>query len=242
MSTGAACDLTGRVALVTGAARGLGAAIVRTFADRGATVVVADADADEATATASSIGPLASSRRLDVREAGEWQQVVDATVAEHGRLDVLVNNAGVYRKAPIEEWSDEDIALVLDVNLRGTILGVRAAARAMADGGSIVNIASTAGLSGHRNALPYSATKFGIRGVTRSAALELGGRGIRVNTVCPGPIETQMMRAGEVDWSNLPLARAADPQEVANLVAFLASDAASYCTGGDYTVDGGLSA
>ncbi len=219
--------LDGRVALVSGAGRGLGAAIATELSDRGATVVAADVEG----------GDL----ELDVRDPAQWREVTDAIVAEHGRFDVLVNNAGVYRKAPIGEWSDDDLALVLDVNLLGTILGVREAARAMSDGGAIVNISSTAGLAGHKDALPYSATKFGVRGVTRSAALELADRGIRVNAVCPGPIETAMV-AGQADWSAVPLARAADPAEVAALVAFLSSDAAAYCTGGDYTADGGLSA
>ncbi len=219
--------MKGKVALVTGAGRGLGAAIAAELSARGAQVVAADM--------------AGGSVCLDVRDSAQWRDVVDTIVAEHGRLDVLVNNAGVYRKAPIGEWSDDDLALVLDVNLLGTILGVREAARTMSDGGAIVNISSTAGLAGHRDALPYSATKFGVRGVTRSAALELADRGIRVNAVCPGPIETAMV-GGQVDWSHLPLARAADPAEVAALVAFLSSDAAAYCTGGDYTVDGGLSA
>lgn len=235
-------DLTGKVALVTGAGRGLGAAIAAGLAARGALVVAADVDASAAAETARTIGEPAASYGLDVRDAAQWRTVVDAVVADHGSLDILVNNAGVYRKAPIEDWSDEDIALVLDINLLGTILGVREAARSMADGGAIVNISSTAGLSGHRNALPYSATKFAVRGVTRSAALELGDRGIRVNAVCPGAIATSMLDPGLTDWSHLPLARPAAPDEVAGLVAFLASSAAGYCTGGEYAVDGGLSA
>lgn len=234
--------LDGKVALVTGAGRGLGAAIAAGLAARGARVVVVDLDETAAKGTAEQIGRAATYRRLDVRDAADWRATVTATLEEAGSLDVLVNNAGVYRKAPIEDWSDEDIALVLDVNLLGTILGVREASRSMADGGAIVNISSTAGLSGHRHALPYSATKFAVRGVTRSAALELADRGIRVNAVCPGAIATSMLDPSLTDWSHLPLGRPADPSEVADLVAFLASSAAAYCTGGEYTVDGGISA
>jgi 3alpha(or 20beta)-hydroxysteroid dehydrogenase len=234
--------LTGKVALVTGAAGGLGAAVAAVLVEAGAHVVLGDSDLAGATRTAAGIGPDAAAVELDVRDAGHWDRVTDGIRAQHGHWDVLVNNAGVYRKTPLAEMADDDIDLVLDVNLRGTVLGTRAAARSMADGGAIVNISSTAGLSGHRHALVYSATKFGVRGVTRSAALELGERGIRVNAVCPGPIETPMMRADQVDWSAVPLSRAADPREVAALITFLASDAAAYCTGGEHTVDGGLSA
>ncbi|MBM0127827.1 SDR family NAD(P)-dependent oxidoreductase [Pimelobacter simplex] len=235
-------DLTGRVALVTGAAGGLGAAVAAGLAEAGAHVVLGDTDLAGATRTAAGIGGSASAVELDVRDAGHWDRTTSEITQRHGRWDVLVNNAGVYRKAPLAEMTDDDLCLVLDVNLRGTVLGTRAAARSMADGGAIVNVSSTAGLSGHRHALVYSATKFGVRGVTRSAALELGERGIRVNTVCPGPIETPMMRADQVDWSAVPLSRAADPREVAALITFLASDAAAYCTGGEHAVDGGLSA
>lgn len=240
--SGPVIDLTGRVALVTGAAGGLGAAVAATFAEAGARVVLGDTDLAGATRTAAEIGGDASAVELDVRDSGAWQRVVEQLHEQHGRWDVLVNNAGVYRKAPLAEMTDDEIDLVLDVNLRGTVLGTRAAARSMADGGAIVNISSTAGLAGHRHALVYSATKFGVRGVTRSAALELGERGIRVNAVCPGPIETPMMRADQVDWSAVPLSRAAETREVAALVTYLASDAAAYCTGGDHTVDGGLTA
>lgn len=240
--TGPVIDLTGKVALVTGAAGGLGAAVAAALAEAGAHVVLGDTDLAGATRTAADIGAHAVAVELDVRDPGAWERVTAGLREKHGSWDVLVNNAGVYRKAPLAEMADDEIDLVLDVNLRGTVLGTRAAARSMADGGAIVNISSTAGLAGHRNALVYSATKFGVRGVTRSAALELGERGIRVNAVCPGPIETPMMRADQVDWSAVPLSRAAEPREVAALVTYLASDAAAYCTGGDHTVDGGLSA
>ncbi|MEI7056689.1 SDR family NAD(P)-dependent oxidoreductase [Nocardioides sp. CCNWLW239] len=244
--TGPVIDLTGKVALVSGAAGGLGAAVAEAFAAAGARVVLADTDHAGATRTADRIAArsagTAEAVELDVRDATAWERVTTSIRERHGSWDVLVNNAGVYRKGPIAEMADDEIDLVLDVNLRGTVLGTRAAARSMADGGAIVNISSTAGLAGHRHALVYSATKFGVRGVTRSAALELGERGIRVNAVCPGPIETPMMRADQVDWSAVPLSRAAAPREVAALVTYLASDAAAYCTGGDHTVDGGLSA
>lgn len=240
--TGPVIDLTGKVALVTGAAGGLGAAVATALAEAGAHVVLGDTDLAGATRTAKEIGEDAEAVELDVRDPGAWERVTAGLGARHGRWDVLVNNAGVYRKAPLAEMADDEIELILDVNLRGTVLGTREAARSMADGGAIVNISSTAGLAGHRHALVYSATKFGVRGVTRSAALELGERGIRVNAVCPGPIETPMMRADQVDWSAVPLSRAAEPREVAALVTYLASDAAAYCTGGDHTVDGGLSA
>jgi 3alpha(or 20beta)-hydroxysteroid dehydrogenase len=235
-------DLTGKVALVTGVAGGLGAAVAAVLAEAGAHVVLGDSDLAGAARTAADIGGTTRAVELDVRDAAQWARVTADIQAQHGRWDVLVNNAGVYRKTPLAEMADDDIDLVLDVNLRGTVLGTRAAARSMADGGAIVNVSSTAGLSGHRHALVYSATKFGVRGVTRSAALELGERGIRVNAVCPGPIATPMMRVDQVDWSAVPLSRAADPREVAALITFLASDAAAYCTGGEHTVDGGLSA
>lgn len=235
-------SLQGRVALITGAARGQGAAEAQLFADLGATVVVTDADESAAKEVAADIGRDATSHHLDVRDVDEWERVVYAVTSVHGRLDVLVNNAGVYRKGPLTTWTLDEIRLVLDVNLLGTILGVRTVASAMTTGGSIVNIASTTGLRGHALAAPYSASKFGVRGVTRSAALELGPRGIRVNAVCPGGVDTPMIDADAADWSEVPIQRPGTSAEVAQLVAFLASDASTYCTGAEFVIDGGLTA
>lgn len=235
-------SLHGKVALITGAARGQGAAEAQLFAELGATVVVTDADESAAKEVAADIGRDATSHHLDVRDVDEWERVVYAVTSDHGRLDVLVNNAGVYRKGPLTTWTLDEIRLVLDVNLLGTILGVRTVGPAMTRGGSIVNIASTAGLSGHALAAPYSASKFGVRGVTRSAALELGPRGIRVNAVCPGGVDTPMIDADAADWSEVPIPRPGTSAEVAQLVAFLASDASTYCTGAEFVIDGGLTA
>jgi len=250
--------LDGKVAIITGAGSGQGAAEARLFAQLGATVVVTDRDEDGGRAVAAEINsatyrPQAaglagahSSRELiarfhplDVADSAAWASVVGAVVAEYGRVDVLVNNAGVWRKAPLDEWTDAAVEQLVAVNLLGPIYGVLEVAKIMPAGSSIVNVASTAGIRGHGGALPYSATKWGLRGVSRSAAQELGPRGIRVNCVCPGVIDTPMIDAASLDLSRQPLARAGRPDEVAEVVAFLASDASAYCTGAEIVVDGG---
>jgi 3alpha(or 20beta)-hydroxysteroid dehydrogenase len=229
--------LDGKVALITGAGSGQGAAEAALFAALGSTVIVTDRDEPAGRSVARSIG--ASFLPLDVSDSAAWASAVADVTADHGRVDVLVNNAGIWRKAPIGDWTDESIEQMVAVNLLGPLYGMRAVAPVMPAGGAIVNVASTAGVRGFGGALPYAATKWGLRGLSRSAAQEFGPRGIRVNCVCPGVIDTPMIDAASLDLSKQPLARPGTPDEVAQVVAFLASDASAYCTGAEVVVDGG---
>ena len=245
--------LAGKVALITGAARGIGAATARRFVAEGARVALADRrreegeallEALEAERTGSSIFVA-----LDVADEAGWQAAVEQTLTAFGRMDVLVNNAGVIRVAPIEKTDLEMFEKVIATNLRGTFLGIRSVTPCMkrAGGGSIVNFSSPQGLEGREGFSVYSASKFGIRGLTKTAAIELGPAGIRVNSVVPGPTRTKMTeRKGWTDadyataYRGYPLGRMADPREIAEVVVFLASDDASFVTGADYVVDGGV--
>ncbi|MFF9424782.1 glucose 1-dehydrogenase [Streptomyces sp. NPDC014746] len=238
-------DLTGKVALVTGAARGMGEAEARLFAALGAKVVLTDVLAAEGEATAASLGAAARFVRHDVTDEESWAAAVDTALDAFGRLDVLVNNAAVYSTALITEEDPARLETILRVNLVGPFLGIRAVAPAMraAGGGSVVNISSQAGLQGIWGHGAYGAAKWGLRGLTRTAALELGGDGIRVNSVHPGAIATAMTaHLGTKDHPAAPLGRVGEPEEVARLVAFLASDESSYLSGAELAVDGGASA
>jgi NAD(P)-dependent dehydrogenase (short-subunit alcohol dehydrogenase family) len=245
-------DLSRRVAVVTGGARGIGRACCARLAEAGATVVAADLREDAADAAAAEIG--ARSAPVDVRDAASVRALVDRTVAEHGRLDVWVNAAGVYPTAPLLEMTDDDWGLVLDTNLRGTFLGAREAARAMVaggEGGVIVNISSTAAFRADApGAAHYVASKFGVRGLTKALAVELGPQGIRVLEVAPTVTLTPGLEeqadalrssgfALEELGPTLPLGRVAVPDDVARVVLFCASDLAALMTGSTLLVDAG---
>lgn len=242
-------DLTGRVALVSGAARGIGEAVARLLAERGARVVIGDVREDEGRAVADDIGSAARFETLGVSSAESWQGVVAATTGHFGGLHVLVNNAGIVRAGLIAAVSAEAYLETVAVNQLGCFLGMQAATPALeaSGSGSIVNMSSIAGLHGVPGVVPYVATKFAIRGMTKAAAIELGPRGIRVNSVHPGAIDTDLVASADFDkvdkeavFAALPVPRIGQPEDVAELVAFLASDASAYCTGTEFVVDGGM--
>lgn len=238
-------DLTGKVALISGAAGGQGAEEGRLFASLGAKVVLGDIR-DEGVRAAASAAESATSVLLDVCSVDSWAEAVNRTMDVYGQIDVLVNNAGVHAKAALGALEPEALRRLIDVNLLGPIYGIRAVVGHMGDagGGSIINIASTAALRGYSEGVAYSASKWGIRGVTRSAAKELGSLGIRVNCICPGPIDTPMLSgpARTAAIESTVLRRIGRPTEVAAMAAFLASDASGFCTGGEFVVDGGQTA
>ncbi|MER7202177.1 SDR family oxidoreductase, partial [Streptomyces sp. NPDC000188] len=211
----------------------------------GARVVVTDVREEEGAEVAESLGGQGLFVRHDVSDPDSWGEVVDATLGAFGRIDALVNNAALWRTAPVERETLENFEQLIRVNLLGPFLGIQAVVPAMkeAGGGSVVNVSSTAGLIGIPGHAAYGSTKFGLRGLTRSSALDLAGYGIRVNSVHPGAIDTPMIAGvSGKDWSHLPLGRMGRPEEVGELVLFLASDASSYITGTEFTVDGGSTA
>ena len=247
--------LADKVCLVTGGARGIGAATAERFVAEGARVMIADRRSDEGIELCNTLNAqrqdCARFTELDIASEEAWRDAVTDTVKKFGRLDVLVNNAGMIRVATLEETDLDMFRKVINTNLVGTFLGVKAVLETMkAQGaGSIVNFSSVQGLEGRQGLAAYSASKFGIRGLSKTAAIELGPHGIRVNVVIPGPTRTRMtQRPGWSDedydaaYGNYPLGRMAKATEVADMVVFLASDESSFCTGGDFVVDGGVSA
>ena len=240
--------LAGKVALISGGgrARGQGAAEGRLFAAQGAKVILADMVDEEGERTAAGIDG-AEYAHLDVTSETEWDTLVADIVARHGRLDVLVNNAGIALMGRLVNVPAEDWHKTIAVNQTGVFFGMRAGARAMIEaknGGSIVNISSVAGMQGLFGSTAYGASKWAVRGMTKIAAKELGHHGIRVNSIHPGFIETDMLAQGGFDNDKLarsvPLKRVGRPEDIANMVLFLATESASYITGQEFIVDGGM--
>jgi 3alpha(or 20beta)-hydroxysteroid dehydrogenase len=239
--------VSGKVAIVTGAARGLGAAFVRRLVGEGASVLLTDVLDEVGEALANDLGDRARFVHQDVSRAGDWTNAVDAAEEHFGPVTVLVNNAGVLGPvAPIEHLAEEDYRRVIDINQVGTFLGMQAVLPSMrrAGGGSIINISSTSGLRGVPCTLPYTASKFAVRGMTKAAALEFAQYGIRVNSIHPGPFRTDMT-SGDSDslklvLSMVPSGRIGEPDELSHMVVLLASDDMRFATGSEFVVDGGL--
>ncbi len=246
--------LEGKVALISGGARGMGAVEARLFVSEGAKVAIADIREEEGRALEAEIreaGGEAMFISLDVTDEAQWSDAVDAVMTAYGRLDILVNNAGIFQRANVEETSAEDWDRMLDINGKGVFLGTKAAVPAMREGGggSIVNISSVAGIIGSVGATAYNASKGAVRLLTKSTAIQYAAENIRVNSVHPGPIETDMLDLvfpeegmREERATNIPIPRMGTPDDVAYGVLFLASDAASYMTGSELVIDGGVTA
>jgi 3alpha(or 20beta)-hydroxysteroid dehydrogenase len=251
--------LAGKVAIVTGAARGIGAETARAFVREGARVLLGDVLDERGQKTAAELGAAALYRRLDVRREDDWAAAVAAARERFGPVGVLVNNAAILEVATLEETSRARFAELLEVNLIGPFLGTQAVLPGMreAGGGSIVNVASIDALEGEVGVAAYAASKWGLRGFSKCAALELGRYGIRVNAVHPGGgnpemrepavqrVAEELRRGAKIDFSGVPrrpLGRAATLEEIANVILFLASDEASFCSGADYAVDGAFTA
>ncbi|GFG75911.1 glucose 1-dehydrogenase [Mycobacterium botniense] len=232
----------GKVALISGGARGMGASHARLLVAEGAEVVVGDILDDDGKALADELGAAARYVHLDVTQPDQWKSAVCTAVDEFGRLNVLVNNAGIVNLGPLKTFDLAKWQQILDVNLTGTLLGMQAVIDPMitAGGGSIINVSSIEGLRGAAWVHGYVASKWAVRGLTKSAALELAANNIRVNSIHPGFIRTPMTKHLPDDMVTVPLGRPGEPMEVSTFVLFLASDESSYATGAEFIMDGGL--
>jgi 3alpha(or 20beta)-hydroxysteroid dehydrogenase len=236
--------VAGKTAIVTGAANGLGAAQARALVAEGARVVIADVQVDEGRRVAADLGDRALFSALDVIDPAQWQAAVAAANDRFGPVDVLVNNAGIVRRNPIDQHSLEDFRAVVEVNLIGTFNGIQAVIPGMkaAGGGSIVNMSSIAGIKAAPAVPGYVASKWAIRGLTKNAALDLGSYRIRVNSVHPGMHRTPMTARSPHNTDLVALHRTGEPGELAHLVVFLASDESAFITGSEFIHDGGETA
>jgi 3alpha(or 20beta)-hydroxysteroid dehydrogenase len=244
MTTSSALRIDGRTAIITGGGRGQGTATARLFVEAGAHVYITDIDQDVGEAAAADTG--ATFIQHDVASEADWANIVQRVIADQGRIDVLVNNAGIIEwrsmtNTPLDVWQR-----VIAVNQTGPFLGMKAVAPTMIEqgSGSIVNISSVGGMGGSSPCYAYGATKWALRGMTRGAAQELGPHGIRVNAILPGTIESRMIEAmdHEAMSASIPLRRIAVPDDIARVSLWLASDESSYATGADFVIDGGMKA
>jgi 3alpha(or 20beta)-hydroxysteroid dehydrogenase len=243
------CELDGKVALITGAARGQGASHARRLARAGAQVVITDVLEREGRALADEIGDVASFVRHDVSSEAAWEAVVDFIRKKHGRLDIVVNNAGIWRPLSIADTTLSVFDELVRINQIGTFLGIKLVVDLMREsgGGSIVNISSMAAIRDLADSFAYSATKWAVRGMTKVAALELAQHRIRVNSIHPGAINTPMLKENSEEVNRSlpdipPLKRLGEPDEIAELVLFLASESSNYITGAEVVIDGGWTA
>ena len=244
--------LDGKVALISGAARGQGAAEARLFASEGAKVMLGDVLDADGEVTAKDIGDAAAYRHHDVTSEADWAGIVDETIERFGKIDVLINNAGIFKLLPMAMTSLEDYERIIQVNQVGTFLGMKAVAPKMAAArsGSIINISSVAGLSGSPATVAYAASKWAVRGMTKCVALEMAPFGVRVNSIHPGIIDTPMLQEFTVFGEQvltgvkerIPMGRIAEADDVARLALSLASDDSAYSTGSEFVVDGGMTA
>lgn len=231
----------GWVALVSGGARGMGASHVRGLAGEGAKVIIGDILDDEGKALAEELGESAHFVHLNVTRDDDWKMAVDAAEKAFGPVSLLVNNAGIVAYGAVDEMEPDEFRRVIDINLTGVFLGMHYTVPSMkkAGGGAIINISSTAGLMGYATISAYGASKWGVRGMTKAAAMELGGDNIRVMSIHPGPIRTPMTEGmGDELTASQPIKRFGEPAEVTKLMMFMAADA-TYSTGSEWIVDGG---
>jgi 3alpha(or 20beta)-hydroxysteroid dehydrogenase len=240
--------IDGKIALITGGARGQGRQEAERFAAEGATVFITDILDEVGAATANELGDAVTFLHHDVTSEDDWTAVIAGIMEQHGRIDVLVNNAGIFSMTPALDTSIETWNQMVAINQTGVFLGIRDVGRVMCEqgSGSIINISSIAGLAGAGRAHAYAATKWAVRGMSKSAALEFAAHGVRVNSVHPGIIDTDMLRefGGNLERITelIPMGRTASADEVANVVLFLASEEASYCSGHEFVVDGAMKA
>jgi 3alpha(or 20beta)-hydroxysteroid dehydrogenase len=236
--------LEGKVALITGGARGLGESHARAMVAEGAKVVIADVLDAEGAAVAAELSDDVGYVHLDVTDREQWARAVAATVERFGKLNVLVNNAGIASSGRIDRYTPEQWDAIIAVNLTGVFNGIHAALDELkaAAPSSIINVSSTAGLQGYSKLPGYTASKFGVRGLTKSVALDLGAHGVRCNSVHPGAVTTPMTAGVDTPQNHVAMRRMGRSEEISNLIVFLASDESSFSTGAEFTADGGETA